>query len=63
MNDNAEGGIAGAQTKLAENDGLQNHHKGTIGYLNERVVVYLFMLAFIGLLMVWMTASRTSGLR
>jgi hypothetical protein len=57
MNDNAEGGIAGTQAKLAQNDGLQNHHKETIGYLNERVVVYLFMLAFIGLLMVWMAAS------
>ena len=57
MNDNAEGGIAGVQAKLAQNKGLQNHHKATIGYLNERVVVYIFMLAFIGLLLVWMTAS------
>jgi len=57
MSENAEGGIAGIHARTAQNEGLQKHHKSTIGYLNERVVVYLFMLSFIGLLLVWMTAS------
>ena len=57
MSEHAEAGIARLQAKLAQNEGLQSHHKATIGYLNERVVVYLFMLAFIGLLLVWMMAS------
>jgi hypothetical protein len=57
MNDNAEIGIASAQAKAAQADGLQKHHKSTIGYLNERVLTFVFAISFIGLVVIWMTSS------
>lgn len=57
MNDHAEGGIAAVQAKTAQSDGLQKHHKSTIGYLNERILTFVFMLCLIGLVLVWMTSS------
>ena len=54
---NAEGGIASQQARNAQADGIQKHHKATIGYLNDRVLTFIFMLLFIGLVIVWMTSS------
>ena len=55
--DNAEAGIASTQARAAQADGLQKHHKSTIVYLNERVLTFVFMLSFVGLIMVWMASS------
>ena len=59
---NAEQGIAQAQTeaakgRLAETEGLQKQQKWNIAYLDERIFIYLGAIAFVGLLVVWATAS------
>ena len=61
---NAEHGIAQTQTtaardKLAETGGLQKQHKWSIAYLDERVFYYAGIILFLGLLVVWATASST----
>ena len=55
MSDNAEEGIARVQ--LAQKDGLAKHHKSSVNYIDDRILIYLFALAFLGLLVVWVTAS------
>ena len=60
MSDNAEEGIARVQaaaTRAAGSDGLSAHQRRGIGYLNDRIVVFLLLIAFIGLLVVWATAT------
>ena len=57
MSENAEGGIAAVQSKAAQNEGLQKHHKSTISYLDERIFGYFFMVVIVGLLLVWMSDS------
>lgn len=60
MSDNAEEGIARTQAAAAQASGaagLQQHHRGTVAYLNERIVVMLLAVAMIGLLLVWATAK------
>lgn len=59
---NAEQGIAQAQTEAtrAEQgsaDALQKRQKWNIAYLDDRIFLYLGALAFLGLLVVWATAS------
>ena len=48
--------IAKLQAKAASQDGLAKHHKWTTGYLNERVLTYLGMATFIGLVILWMAS-------
>ena len=55
MSDNAEEGIARVQ--LAQKDGLQKHQARGTKNLDDRTFTSLFALAFLGLLVVWVTAS------
>ena len=61
---NAEHGISQTQTaaarnKLAETGGLEKQQKWSIAYLDERVFYYAGIILFLGLLVVWATASST----
>jgi Flp pilus assembly protein TadB len=63
MSDNAEEGIARTQATAARArgaGGLKQHHDGNIAYLDERIVVFLLAIAFIGLILLW--ANATSAL-
>ena len=55
MSDNAEEGIARVQ--LRQRDGLQKHQARGARNLDERSFSALLGLAFLGLLVVWATAS------
>ena len=55
MSDNAEEGIARVQ--LGQKDGLKKHHARGARNLDERSFSALLGLAFLGLLVVWATAS------
>jgi hypothetical protein len=60
MSDNAEIGIAKLQAANAQASGaagLQQHHGGTIAYLDERVLIFILAIAMIGLLVLWATAK------
>ena len=57
MTDNAEAGIAAVQAKAAQANGPQQHQKSSIAYLDERISTYLFAIVFMGLLVIWATAS------
>ena len=62
MSDNAEEGIARIQAAAAQakgTDGLKEHHKGTVAYLDERIQVFIMAVALIGLGIVWATTSST----
>jgi len=59
---NAEQGIAQAQIAAAQaqtknSDGLDKVQKQNIAYLDDRIFMYLGAIAFLGLLVVWATAS------
>lgn len=59
---NAEHGVAQTQIEAARSgqgkaDALQKHQKWSIAYLDDRIFLYLGALAFLGLLVVWATAS------
>ncbi len=55
MSDNAEEGIARVQ--MAQKDGLQNYHKRSVLHLDDRILTAIFALAFLGLIVVWATAT------
>ena len=60
MSDNAEEGIARIQAAVAQakgTDGLKEHHKWTIAYLDERILIFILAIAFIGLGVVWATTA------
>ena len=57
MSDNAESGIAATQARSAQNKALGQHHKSTLGYLNERIFTYVFMIALLGLVAIWSLAK------
>ena len=60
MFDNAEEGIAKTQAVAAQvkgSDGLKEHHKWNISYLNERIIVFVFTLCFICLIILWMVVE------
>ena len=59
MAGNTEEAIARVKTEAAYTRGLQKHHKSTIVYLGERTFIYMFALAFIGLVIVWATTSSS----
>ena len=59
---NAEEGIARIQVAAAHAkgaDGLKDHHKGTIAYLDERILVFILAVAIIGLGVLWATATSS----
>lgn len=55
MSDNAEEGIARVQ--LGQKDGLQKLQAKGAKNLDDRIIISLVAIAFIGLLVVWATAS------
>ena len=55
MSDNAEEGIARVQ--MAQKDGLQNYHKRSVLHLDDRILTAIFALAFLGMIVVWATAT------
>ncbi len=55
MGDNAEEGILRAQA--AQNKAVGERQSWGIAYVNERILIYLFALALIGLAVVWATAT------
>ena len=62
MNNNAEEGIARVQARaaheqLTQHNGLHKNHQRNIAYLDERIFIYVFAIAFLVLLFVWMNAS------
>jgi Flp pilus assembly protein TadB len=60
MTDNAEEGIARTQAAAAQvkgASGLQDHHKSTIAYLDERILVFVLAICFIGLIVLWATVK------
>ena len=57
---NAEEGIARTQAKVAQAQGatgLGSHHRGTIAYLDERILVFFIALGMIGLTLLWAYAK------
>jgi hypothetical protein len=46
-----------ARTQLAGKDGVAGHQKTSASNLNDRLVTSLFVLAFIGLVVVWASAK------
>ena len=62
---NAEEGIARAQAAAIKAQGtqggkLREHQGRSVAYLDERVLIYVLAIAFIGLIVVW--ATTTSAL-
>ncbi|MGB5707361.1 MAG: hypothetical protein WBM41_11040 [Arenicellales bacterium] len=62
MSGNAEEGIArvqaaAAKSQGAQGDGLRKNQDKGIAYLNERILIFVFSIAFIGLIIVWATAN------
>ena len=60
MDDNAEEGIMRAQG--AQRRGVGERQSWGIAYVNERILIYLFALALIGLAVVWATATSAWAL-
>ena len=62
MSDNAEAGIARTQAAAAQAkgaDGLKEHHKWTVAYLDERILVFVLTIAVMGLAVLWATTTST----
>jgi Flp pilus assembly protein TadB len=62
MSDNAEAGIARIQAAAAKAQGtqgslLQEHQKRSVAYMDERILIFILALAFIGLIVVWATTT------
>lgn len=62
---NAEEGIARAQAAAIKAHGtqggkLREHQERSVAYLDERILIYVLAIAFIGLIAVW--ATTTSAL-
>jgi hypothetical protein len=57
---NAEEGIARVQAAAAQAkgaDGLQEFHKWNIAYLDERILVFVLAISFMGLIVLWATVK------
>ena len=46
-----------ARVQMAQKDGLKKSHKRGVANLDDRILTVLFSLAFMGLVIVWATAS------
>ena len=57
MAGNTEEALAGVQTEAANAEVFQKHHKSTLVYISERIFTYLFGIAFISLVIAWLTAT------
>ena len=56
MAGNTEEALARVQAEDANAQGVQKHHKSTLDYISERIFTYIFGIAFIILLIAWLTA-------
>ena len=56
MAGNTEEALARVQAEAANAQGVQKHHKSTLVYISERIFTYIFGIAFISLLIAWLTA-------
>ena len=56
MAGNTEEALARVQAEAANAQGVQKHHKSTLDYISERIFTYIFGIAFINLLIAWLTA-------
>jgi len=61
---NAEEGIARVQAAAIKAQGtqggkLQEHQQRSFAYLDERILIYLLAIAFIGLIILWATTTST----
>ena len=56
MAGNTEEALARVQAEAANAQGVQKHHKSTLDYISERIFTYIFGIAFIILLIAWLTA-------
>ena len=56
MAGNTEEALARLQAEVANDQGVQKHHKSTLVYISERIFTYLFGIAFISLVIAWLTA-------
>ena len=57
---NAEEGIARIQAAVAQargSEGLKEHHKWTVAYLDERIQVFILAVVVIGLGVIWATTA------
>ena len=56
MAGNTEEAVARLQTEAANVQGVQKHHRSTLVYISERIFTYMFGIAFISLVIAWLTA-------
>ena len=56
MAGNTEDAVARVQAEAANVQGVQKHHKSTLVYISERIFTYMFGIAFISLVIAWLTA-------
>ena len=56
MAGNIEEAVAQVLAEAANAQGVQKHHKSTLDYISERIFTYIFGIAFISLLIAWLTA-------
>jgi len=61
---NAEEGIARVQAAAikaqgTQGDKLREHQQRSFAYLDERILIYLLAIAFIGLIILWATTTST----
>ena len=56
MAGNTEEAVARVQAEAANVQGVQKHHKSTLVYISERFFTYMFGIAFISLVIAWLTA-------
>ena len=56
MAGNIEEAVARVQAEAANAQGVQKHHISTLVYLSERIFTYMFGIAFISLVIAWLTA-------
>ena len=52
---NTEESVARVHSEAANAQGVQKHHKSTLVYKSERIFTYMFGIAFISLVITWLT--------
>ena len=57
MSGNTEEAVVRVQAETANAQGVQKHHLSTLVYLSERIFTYMFGIAFISLVIAWLTES------
>ena len=55
MAGNTEEAVARVHAETENAQGIQKHHKSTLVYISEIIFTYLFGIAFISLVITWLT--------